>query len=352
MATLFGHLATLLRGREDLATDALHYLLQISPARKFIRSQFKLILNVAESALPEIVRYETRLGQPGGGIPDMIGFAEDGSCYVVIENKFYARLTDHQPNTYLSAHLPQGGLLIFIVPDSRKRSIQFEISEKLNQSKEDWMPPDPNYGLSFYRVDKSNTVAVVGWGGVLKAFEAIPEHNKDKNLAQAAEDIRQLRGLCQIMDAADTFLPFREADLQDQETPRKILNIINLVKETLDEATRRKIISRKEIYPEFESAGYKVYFKREHMWFGAFYWAWQHFGFSPLWLYSSKDDKSHLRIRQSLQSWMDLSPPRAFELEGDIYIPIYIKPDTTKDGVIHYGLEQLREITERIAGGL
>ena len=70
-----------------------------------------------------------------GSRPDLVGRAIDGREPIVIEAKFWAGLTGHQPVSYLGA-LPAGGLLLFVAPAGRIDTLWTELLRRAGRGNE------------------------------------------------------------------------------------------------------------------------------------------------------------------------------------------------------------------------
>jgi hypothetical protein len=125
MRTLLGHLAfcRLTTQVEDLATEALGYILGTSETS---RSVLRRHVGRCGVVLPERLAFVTQAVGVDEERPDIVGRSSDGVEHVLIEAKFWAGLTDNQPIRYLD-RLPQGGVLLFVVPDKRLHSCWSEL---------------------------------------------------------------------------------------------------------------------------------------------------------------------------------------------------------------------------------
>jgi hypothetical protein len=118
---------------EDAATDALAFVLENSSgARDSLRS----FLNTGAQLLPDVISIETRRSTGNYGVPDLVIKDVDGKARVIIESKFTAGLTGHQPVGYLkyldeNCPLEAGAMLIFVVPESRVGYYFAKISGKV-----------------------------------------------------------------------------------------------------------------------------------------------------------------------------------------------------------------------------
>ncbi len=113
--TLLAHLSRRRHGSENLATEALEYILR----HPQVADAFDRHLRQVAPNLPPLVRYQTQVsGGDDTGIRDLIGTTVSNTNPFVLEVKFGAPLTPNQPVTYLKA-LAKGdepSLLLFLVP--------------------------------------------------------------------------------------------------------------------------------------------------------------------------------------------------------------------------------------------
>lgn len=199
---MFGYLAMrFAKSPEDLATEALGYILQNSPAarRAFLEHLLDLIPEPPEHLdLPEDLVFRTQVGGQKRQRPDLVGSDVAGRLRVIVEAKFWSGLTENQPSAYLDM-LPfdQPGLLIVIAPEARRRSLWPELKRRCPSESELkpfclWIGPHRRY------------LALTSWQDVLA------------RLVQAGEeasraDVQQLRSLCDRMDS-EAFFPFSSED--------------------------------------------------------------------------------------------------------------------------------------------
>ena len=119
--TLFAHIAPRLTNRiEDVAVEALGYILSNSPAARRALAE---TLKIGDIEFGPIDRVETWETGSEGEIPDLVCFDDKGEKQVLIEAKFWADLTKNQPNQYLKQLLEdrQDGpaALLFVAPKAR-----------------------------------------------------------------------------------------------------------------------------------------------------------------------------------------------------------------------------------------
>ena len=120
--TLLAHLAWMLSSRhEDIAVEALGFILRSEAARKVIEE----VLKDGGTNVGPIAKFQTQVGD-GKTRPDLVGFDRQDSKCVLIEAKFWAGLTENQPNAYLE-RLDSGKALLFVAPPSRVESLWSEL---------------------------------------------------------------------------------------------------------------------------------------------------------------------------------------------------------------------------------
>ncbi len=154
---MFGYLVTRLAAHpENVATDALHYVLSTSPE---VACALEEHLRRAVD-LPGGLRYDVQVAADDGSIPDLAGVAEDGSTPLLVETKSYAGLAANQPVAYLR-RLPANrpGLLQFVVPAARLELLWTEALTRAGLSD----PTDPAGVFRRVAVDcRRTTSRVVG----------------------------------------------------------------------------------------------------------------------------------------------------------------------------------------------
>ena len=103
-------------GLEDVATDALFFILSRSTSAREALSDF---LGDDRGPLP-IARAQPWAADAFGAVPDLACYDENDNLVALIESKFWAPLTRNQPVTYWQG-LPDDkpAVLLFLAPDYR-----------------------------------------------------------------------------------------------------------------------------------------------------------------------------------------------------------------------------------------
>ena len=204
LANLYPHI----RGsQEDIATYSLQYILSESAS---LNRSFTIFLS--ETLHCEVIGNVNYICQASGENkerPDMAGIDEKGKEQFLCEAKFYAGLTDNQPNAYLDRLvLEKGSGLVFICPAIRKQLLWGQLRE-LVEKRELY-----EIGEFCLSVDGVN-MAIVAWSEVISVLRRTASAYAIKMLA----DIDQIEGFCQKMDS-DSFIPFSAKEM-GPETARR-----------------------------------------------------------------------------------------------------------------------------------
>ncbi len=108
---------------EPVATQALAYIMK----QQEIAKKFLVFLHEQSGIQFEYGSIHPEL-KHGESIPDLTITDQDGQIRVLVENKFWAGLTDSQPIKYLE-RLPEDlhSALLFIVPKARMTTVWYEL---------------------------------------------------------------------------------------------------------------------------------------------------------------------------------------------------------------------------------
>jgi len=197
--SLLAHIASnFISEYENVANSSIAYLLnEYQQAREVL----KHILGV--NSVPKY--YVTELSSDINGRPDVTGLDENGKKTIIIEGKFWANLTDNQPNNYLK-EITDNGKILFLAPEKRVNSLRFEIQKRIGGTNE--------------------KVFVCSWTKFLNLIEK--ENNKNYNY-YLASDLFQINELCNRMDV-EGMPPLSTSDL-DPMNGRITSNFSDLIDE-------------------------------------------------------------------------------------------------------------------------
>ena len=274
---------------ERVATEALRYILEQSQSARFALEQMLLTAGVEIGSL---TRFKTEVSGDEGERVDLVCYDGDGTKRVLIEAKFWAGLTDNQPNTYLE-RLPEDthSALLFVAPAQRIETLWPELCRRAEEQHKLIVTSDtPTSGeLRGVSIDSNgHKMMLTSWRAVLQQMESRASVAGD---APAVRDIEQLLGLTERLDS-DAFLPIHSDEL-GQEFPRRMLNLVGLV----NDATERIIAngwadaSRSRVASRWHGYGRNFRFHETALWFGIDFELWSLHGQTPIWL-QTPDGKS------------------------------------------------------------
>ena len=242
--SLLAHLYPYIKGsQEDVATYSLQYLL--SQSNKLNIAFTKMAAEKMNIELENKMQY---LCQVTGESeeqerPDMVGLDSKGNETVLFEMKFYASLTQNQPNTYLKRLKKNNGKgLLFVCPMSRRTSLWAKLKELCNEITTE--------EISEYCIDVEGVkLSITTWNEIIEMLKQVSASTDNA----FTSDILQLEGYCNKIDS-DAFIPFAADDLSAKmakmgERYYLILDeVINLIL-----ADKSKKVSKKGL----QSRGYR-----------------------------------------------------------------------------------------------
>lgn len=184
-------------GRELIATEALCYLAEkYQPVRDAL-GRFLQNAELSPSRVQELrFRCEVALPTHSGRV-DIVGEAA-GLPMLMIEGKFEAGLTEHQPNGYLEG-LPQGGTLLFLCPGYRVSNLTGQLAALIPaERRAELFKPDTATGAQWLELDQARHLAVVGWLDLIAAVRAQPG-SEEPGLEG---ELRQLEGVVRVFESS------------------------------------------------------------------------------------------------------------------------------------------------------
>lgn len=219
--SLFGYLAArFVSQRENLATEGLAWVLKRSAAAE--QALREALSQVVEGTLAEPLVWSTQDAGPAG-TPDLTG-REGAHPRVLVEAKFDAALTAHQPVGYLGL-LSDGDLLTFLVPSKRVAVLWPEVCRLADAL------PAPVSRHPAVRLPTGVTLAMFTWREVMDALLAATALDQSARIS-----LQQLDGLVQKVEA-EVFQPLAEEELT-ANSARRIVDcgrIIQTLAERLQE---------------------------------------------------------------------------------------------------------------------
>lgn len=321
---------------ENLATEALNFILTSSTSAR--HALLDLCRQIGHQGTDDLT-FTTQRSNEDGSRPDLVGRAVDGSEPIVIEAKFWAGLTSHQPVAYLNA-LPDNGLLLFVAPHGRANTLWAELLRRANQGAEtndELAPSSDNRVVRF----GSRILALVSWHALLA-------HMHDAS-ALAGEtttaDIRQLAALCDKMDS-DAFLPLRSEELTSN-LGQRVYEFCDLADKITDLLVARRLAKVKGLratggkgwygrYMRFRGHGALLYFDARR---------WSKRGKSPLWLALYGREFKSCTVEQDCLRNKGI----AFHMsDGHCMIPITLLEGVEREAVIDNALLQIQRVMDAV----
>lgn len=345
MNTVFGHLALQFGTHpENLATEALGFILNNSTAASRAFSEFLCTRGIE---CEESVRFETQKTDVDDARPDIVCLDGKGQIQIVVENKFWAGLTDNQPVAYfkeLSGSSP--GAVLFVVPEARRSLVWNEAASRCNMEAGLALGTTTDIlNTTVARTADGDILAVTSWKSLL---EALLVATSSPGETRAHGDIIQLQGLCDAMDN-EAFLPLRGDELTNLEIPRRIIDYNGLAFDIASEAERQGNCNRKGV--KATSLGTYIRIGTYQTWLGFDYVAWRQSGASPIWVNFFPPPYSPVALAEicdKLIRFRTATPTRCFDFKDRIRVPLFLKVGVEKAIVVKHAVRQLGELAAEL----
>ena len=333
--------------REDVAVDALGYILSYSEASRTALTDKLRGANIWVAPISKVI---TQAIGANGERPDLACYDDEDNECLLIEAKFWAGLTDHQPGGYLERLLvDRPSALLFVAPAARLGSLWSDLQQRLSDQGLELDEPNRCVDWMSAAIRNSNRhIMTISWANLLDGMARQAENAGD---SAAGIDIDQLRGLAAREDDNAAFIPLRPEEL-NPEIPRRILSWKQVVDGVIDEMTERgwtvRSNRRSVSHNSIEYYGHLLEFAGTEAWFGVNNEAWALRRNTPLWLeiYSSEalpdDDESRKRLNEL---------ERQFPGEGgdeDWFVPIFVPTGQEHSAVQKHIVQRLELICRLI----
>jgi hypothetical protein len=326
---------------ENIATEALTIVLKQSRTASLAFRQFVGLTGVC---LPESISFEAQQGGLDRAIPDLTCVDNNGRKRAVIENKFWAGLTENQPITYIRelSH-SEPAVVLFVVPDARRAIIWTELLARCSAAGLQLTGTTQSPAITFAHINPLHCLAITSWQNLLDALNSAVVSSRD---VAASNDIGQLRGLCNAIDS-EAFLPLRPDELSNVELPRRVINLADVAFEIVQSCEARNYCDRKglkETNGRYTSGTY-LRFGSYGSWFGLHLRLWKAFEISPLWFeFSNNDYGKAQKVRELLRGWQHSSPPRCLDWDNEVVVPAILPAGVEKEKIIVAVVEQVGEM--------
>lgn len=332
--TLLGNLVPRITNRvEDAAVEALGYILGESKASL---AALNSLVRTDGVNMPEIVRIRTQESGEDRTRPDLSGFDKDGKERLLIEAKFWAGLTDNQPDAYLNRLLDDGPTaLLFVVPRVRIPSLWPELQRRTGKELGPNVRDEATPNAAVNGTEKR--LLMVSWDSLL--YGMAERSKADNEPPEIYSDVQQLLGLAQRMDSS-AFLPLCSEEL-NSSIARRYFHFYRLFIDAIDRLYPEGAISwMGSISNTSESCGRYVTISGIRAWFGIHY---------PLWAEGGSDDTPlWLRLEVSPDLVNKISSQLGLRAAWTNHFPIYLKTGVERDEVLAAVVAQLQAIAEVI----
>jgi len=332
--SVFAHVARKLTGRtETVATEALGYILSKSAAS---REALRETLRTGGVDVPPLVQVATEVQGKQDERVDVVCFDESGTERVLIEVKFWAGLTGHQPNTYLS-RLPQDGepaVLLFVAPEQRLKTLWAEVCRRADGPFDLRSEPTPEALKAVTINEHPHRMMVTSWRALLNTMASRAGIAGDSS---ADRDILQLHALCEREDT-EAFLPIHGEEFAPA-FPRRMIGLRTLIDDATARGRSRGFVRTKRLKVVPQVNGYGRFIRLgkgnnewlANSWFGIHHGLWVSKQETPLWLVFRGE---HARLAQK-------------KLGDRVYgftLPTGVEYEEVLDSVV----DQLREVGDTL----
>jgi hypothetical protein len=223
---------------EYLATEALGFILDRSPA---CGEALRDLAAACRAAVGSGLVYRTQQVDERGARPDIVGSPRGGRPQVILEGKFWASLTENQPQGYLDELVSsEPGILFMVVPAARMATLWPEVWKQCTEERAPASEETCDTELLAATLNSGHVLAMVSWRVLLARLAIAAEAARE---SRVREDIAQLESLCEAQDGS-AFLPIRLEDLTDQTIPRRVAAYHDLARDIVQEATTAGFASR------------------------------------------------------------------------------------------------------------
>lgn len=300
--------------------------------------------------VPSSLIYRNQVAGHDDAQPDLVGFDDTGNQRIILEAKFWAGLTANQPVTYLARLPGDGGALVFVVPAARITLIWGELLRRCQESKLDLKEGQISITDSRQAalVDGRKLV-LVSWRALLDPMLIRLDAADDRH---TREDVMQLRGLCERMDA-EAFLPVTSEELTTQ-IYRRVIEFGRIVDEVCAVLVQDKIADMKGLRPIGGKGYYGRYprLRKVGCLLACDIRKWMKFAPTPLWIsvygvWWGKEGPT--AARRALAALESATPPRMFIAhDGFPTVPLMGPVGAELDTVVRRIVEQVTQVADLV----
>lgn len=285
MESLIDHIAKRhISSRENLATEILVYVLERADSSALHSLLTESGVHLDPGLCLSLKR--DRKGKTGRWRPDIQVLDEKGNCRALIENKFDARLTKDQLESYLSELMSDDGRLVFVVPEKRKEEVQQLFRNTMGRGR----------------------VTVIPWRDFLGALKKALELPKPPS--PLLSDFVQLRRYCDVMEE-QTFDPFDLEQIRDEVLSQPLHQLTWITADFIRECRKEKIVhaldKKDGLLANLEeddslSCGQDLAFCGALVWMGLWVRMWRKYRSTPLWICLCDSDDAGTKVGPKARS--------------------------------------------------
>lgn len=345
--TLLARLVPKVAAPEPAATLAMEYILSSLP-----EAAQGLVDAVTERVATErfdVGRIVAEASE-GDARPDLKVHDADGKVRLLIENKFWAGLTEAQPVRYLEL-LPEDvpSTLLFVVPRARVPGVWQELKHKCCQHGNGIELTDQRAADGFARIRTgARALAVTSWCYVMDTLTQIAQSGAHRAVEA---DVAQLRGLTDRMSDEGVFLPLREGEAGDIRVAQRVNNYVDLIDPIVERLVARHGFSIEGLGKAiaWKSSGH--YFRAHDVigaWIGIRYDVWLRHGVSPLWWRSGPNHEFSGFQGKIRDAEMLFDDAVVWDNDSELLIPIRLATGVEKDRVILKAAAQIAKIAGQL----
>lgn len=351
--SLLAHLAPKFTNEiERFATEALGYILSRSAgARGALQGMLKDrgvdVGTIARVQTEHKIRVKEKNARA-----DLVGFDTTDAKRTIVECKFWAGLTEQQPNTYLEELLKneEPSVLLFVAPESRLETLWPEIVRL-----------GAGGGFALNEVDAATGTgwrsAVVNNGNhrlMLTSWRTLLKEMSGKAGDPTVEsDVRQLQSLCDQQDGV-AFLPLHEGEL-GRGFSRRVMDLRRLYDGVILRLKEKGIADFSDLgssnrgdrvnYGHYIRLGLSASADASCIpWIGICFEFAKHRE-TPFWILFESGDQHLGRVREKL----DAAPKGTFDVihtANETLVPIYLRTGVEYAAVRDAVVEDIRKISD------
>jgi len=342
------HLA---RSPEDVATEGLAYVLKQSSAAAAALT--RLAGEWAPLGDRRVASVRSQASDDDGSRPDLELSDRSGAPVILLESKFWAGLTEAQPNAYLERLRADGGVLWFVAPAARLPLLWPTLLARATDAGHCPEGFLDSAEVKAARLGENVSLAISSWGYLLGQIERALEGEGDLNLLA---DVRQIEGLCARMETAG-FLPLTQSDLTGP-TGRLVVQYCATI-DGASELLRQESCVDMSGLNVSHGAGWYGQYLRLHDYgcclaFDARMWASK--GRGPLWLRVYGTDfksKNSEHAERAIVTRLGRERCITVRDKGDLmglWLPIDVPLGQERDDVVRSVASQVMEVAEALEG--